>query len=679
MKMSYWLSLCTLAAFFVIATPPLHAAPIEFLEDDATGDFDILGELRFASPEDIDVRIVFNYQENGDHYVAALVNGVAKFYRVAGGVTTFIGTAGRLTGLDHGAETVLFTLQRRDWRMAFVWGTEVIARAYDSTFADGRAGIVSNSGAFEELLVQPVGDIFAEDDFVREEDAASVWLPMSGKWEQRTLRDDDQAGQQEADKSANAFSYFGTTDSEAAAITTNGYWFWDVYSMQAAVKPLDDAATGLVLYFQDPSNYIAVRMLGRNNVHGGKVDVQVVKNGVAATLAETAGGVSPGQWYELRAAVSSGVVHVWVDDELRIAARTEAFGQGKIGLYTESRKGAFFDDVECGPWELFVEDFTDGAAKKWQASGGEWLLSDNSFVTASSSPSLAVAGRTAWERYECSATVHPTAGGGAGIVVGYQNPQDYVLLRWSLTGTEYAGKAQIVRVIGDAAKILAEAPVVLPVKNWYRVKASLLDGLLRLDIEGRKQVECFTPGVIGGAAGVFGAGKGTSFDNVLVELLPPKTPARVTKEFADTTQHPEMAEWASTYAAWVKPEQDGTAVWWTKGEYFGDHALVITIPDISAQSGTMQMIVSSPEPGMPGYALSVETTKEQHTLGLSLKAGDIEIAAEMMTLADSAATISYERRGNWLVVMVNGALALDADVVASSQVEMQMPAGKSNK
>ena len=93
----------------------------------------------------------------------------------------------------------------------------------------------------------------------------------------------------------------------------------------------------------------------------------------------------------------------------------------------------------------------------------------------------------------------------------------------------------------------------------------------------------------------------------------------------------------------------------------------------------MQMTLSAPEPGAPGYALSVATTKGQNTLGLSLKAGDIEIAAETMALDDSAATISYERRGNWLVVMVNGALALDADVVASPQVKTQMPAGNSNK
>ncbi len=658
--------LAACAAVWCISAHIAVAGEIAFLEDEATGDFNVVGELRFSSLADLDARVVINYQEgSGDHYAVALAGGKAKFYRVTGGTTTHIGSIGALTPPRDGAETVAFTVQRRDWRMALVWDSRVIARAYDSSLHDGKAGTVAaGGGTFEEVMIQPVGDIFMADDFVREEGGLSAWEVVTGKWQQRTLRDDAQAGRQEADKSANAFSYLGKRKDDKPAITVTGYWFWDIYSVQAAVKPADHQAIGLVVYFQDADNYIAIRWLGREHREGGTLQVVAVRNGESEVVAESQGGFRTNQWYSLRCAVSAGVIHVWVDDELRLATQTDAFGQGQVGLYCESRKGAFFDDVACGPWELFAEGFSEEVPGKWQTLEGRWQHTDGSLRPTTNDPALAVTGRRAWEHYQYSITIQPAKSGGCGLVVGYQDGKNYCLLRWAQKGTPYAGKAQVVRVREGEEKILAEAPISIPSGSSYRAEARLTDGLITLAVAGRPQVEAFSPDLTAGAVGVFATqAAGTQFDNALLQIIPPKRTSRITREFADTSKHPEMAEWASTQAPWVKPEAGRT--WWTKGDYFGEHALVFTIPNVGAKSGKITLLVGASDPDdKDACNLVVALSSGSKEIALALRAGDQLLAEAKAQVEGSNAKLSFERRGHWLVVRVNEDFALQANMAS---------------
>ena len=662
-----------LAAVVLVCVSPLQAADIVFVEDDTSGDFDLMGEVAAPAVGQLDARIVFNYQEaSGHHYVVALTGGKAKFHRFVDGQTVFIGTGGDLTPPVGEAETVPFTLQRRDWAMALVWNNQVIARAFDSTLPDGRVGTIAATGELRELSVQRVGDIFAGDDFVREEGQVGDWEIVAGKWQQRTLRDDEQADRQEASKSANAFSYHGSATDDAPAITTLGYWFWDAYSIQAAVKPADDGAVGLVLYFQDTDNYIAVRWLGRDHPEGGRLQIVAVRNGERTVVTEERGGFIAEQWYQLRAALTSGVIHVWVDDELRLVAQTDALGQGAAGLYAESVAGTFFDDVVCGPWELFVEDFSQDSPGKWTPVKGGFAHADGHYVVKADDASLAVSGRKVWSRYRYSVTVRPGNGGGCGLVVGYQDPANYCIVRWAVAGPSYAGKAQVLRVKDGEEQMLAEAPITVPIKTWYRATAQLVDGLVSLDLEGRRQVDAFVPEVQQGAIGVFAQkARATAFDNAVVEVIPPRQPARITKEFTDTSQHPEMSEWASTAAPWVKPD-GASATWWTKGDYFGDHALVFTVPDVAASTGVVNLLVGASGPDdTKAQKLAIATTAGSHNVGMTLSSGAAVIAEAKAELTQSQAVISLERRAHWLVVLVNDAVAMEVDMRKLPEPEEQ--------
>lgn len=632
------------------------------------GSFAIVGDVKTADIGALEAKIAFNIQESGDCYSLNITGGRAKFYRVGGDETTHIGTVGSLTAPEGDEESVFFTLQRRDWRMALVWGDTVVARAYDSRFHDGECGITITNGEFVDPMIQPVGDIFVSDDFVREEGGVDAWEALSGDWQQRSLRTDDQASRQQADKSANAFSYLGSSTDDTAAVSVTGYWFWDVYSVHAALQPLDDSPVGLVLYGQDAANYVAVRWFGRRHPDGGRLEVVIVKDGEENVIAEARGGFDAGQWYTLRAAVSEGRIHVWVDDEMRLFATTDAFGQGRVGLYSESDEGCFFDDVVCGPWELFVEDFDAPVPGKWVTLAGEFQQAEGTIHSSASSDCLAVTGRTGWTNYEYSTNVYHANGGTAGLIVGFHDPQNYCLMQWSENRGSEAGTARIVRVKDGESVVLAEGHLSVPEKPWHRATARLQDGLLQFRVDGVVQLEALDLDLQSGAVGLYSSGAaGVQFDDAALAVLPPPRSSRILKEFTDTSQHFEMAEWASTRAPWVKPDEDED-IWWTKGEYFGDHALVFTISDIGKKSGEMTLIMGARKPGdTDAPRLTVTIDKDSASLDLVLMREDRVLATGEAESGGEKASLTLQRRSRWMIVYLDDAPVLHADLTAPGQ------------
>lgn len=652
-----------------IAAQDVYPPDVQFLDDEISGDFDLVGQVRFSSSADLNTRVLFNFQaEGGQHYALALIGGTAKFYHVAGGDATHIGTIGTLSAPADDSDLVSFSLQRRDWRMTLTWGDRVVVKAYDARLQGGEVGTVALAGgSFEELMIQPVGDIFLTDDFLREEGATGDWEPASGRWQQRSLRDDEQAGRQEADKSANAFSYMGRRQGDTPAISVAGYWFWDIYSLEAAVQPGDENAVGLVFHFQDTDNYMLLRWLGRNHPDGGRLQLVAVRAGQSQVIADSPGGFRHGQWYALGCAVADGVIHAWVDGELRLVARTDLFGHGQIGLYCESRTSTFFDDVVCGPWELFTENFAEQVSGKWNVLQGRWKLGGGTARTADADTAMMVTGRTAWDSYRYSASIQPEAGSGVGLVVGYRSAGNYCLLRWAAEGAAYAGKAQVLQFIDGQARVLTEAPLTIPVRDRYRAEATLRNGLITLWLDGGKQVEAFAPDITGGAIGLYAERvAGTQFDQILLQVIPPRRTSRIVAEFADVSRHPEMAEWASTRAPWLAADANGTT-WWTKGDYFGEHALVLNITDIGSRTGEVQLFIGATGPDDPeACKLKVSVQSGSKQIALVIQRGDRQLAEATVPVEDSDATVSFERRGQWLVALVNGEPMLQAEAISVS-------------
>jgi hypothetical protein len=625
------------------------AADLKFLEEPGEGDYDVTGSLSVKTPASLDATLAFARQDKtGDCYLLNIRGGKATLRSLRGGKSEPLGNPAPLT-LKPGQSTQ-FTLQRRAWRIALIWDNTVVFRAYDRSLGDGKVGFKATGGTWDDLRVQPVGDVTASDDFVREEGAASIWEPAVGTWEAKTLRDDEQAAREEADKSANAFSYFGT--GLPHGITLAGNWFWDRYAFEAACRPMGRGAAGLVFYYQDENNYLVLRLTcGADPApKGNKLQLVLVRDGKEQVLAERAGGYEPGQWYKLRVNACEDVIQCLVDDELRLQATTKALGQGQIGLYVEGKTGVFFDDVSSADFDLFRETFATPVPGKW--IGGKGFVQAKGVMTHTGDNSLCVTGQN-WQGYTCGVDAALVGPGSAGVAFCYKTPKDYCLLR-IVGGT--APKAQLVRMTDKGAAVLAEKPVTGP---KHRLRVVVDNGLLTGLIDEKQCLQAVIPGMTGGSIALSASGKAT-FDNLALSLVTPRKGSHVTKEFTVMDKHPEMGEWASTRGAWVKPAE-GKDDWWSKGDYYGDTSVTFTIPAVGSKTGTARAIIGG-EPGQDGTAksgvvLTVAATEKSKKLAFTLSALDQPLKTAE-TEVEGDAKIVYGRESGLLVVRVNDKVVL---------------------
>ncbi|MEN6301214.1 MAG: hypothetical protein ABFD96_00725, partial [Armatimonadia bacterium] len=541
------------------STTASQAAGLAFLEDPGEGDFNANGSLTIKSAKSLDLELAFNYQQDTKkHYLLTVSGGLARIQVISGGKARPLGNAVKVPLKD--GSTVPFTLQRRQWRMSLVWDNLVVLRAYDPYLQDGLVGSRVSGGTLADFQVQPVGDMEIGDDFVREEGAQSIWQPVTGVWDARTLRDDEQAAREEADKSANAFSYFGSGD---RAISVAGNWFWDRYMIESAIRPMGQGAIGLVFYYQNDKNYLLLRWRRLPDEALNALQLVAVRDGQEKVLGERAGAYLPGQWYKLRAQVCDGVVQCSVDDELLLQVDTPLFGQGQAGLYVEGKAGAFFDDVASAEWELFRENFAQVTPGKW-VDGTGWTQKNGVMTYGGTERALCVAGQN-WERYTCAVDSTST-GGGTGLAFAYNGPKGFCVLRWAPAGSKaaYHGKVQLAQMTDKGLAVLAEKALPGSAQK-HQLRVSVEDGLLTGLVDDTIRLQALSAGVTGGAIALYADGP-SQFDNVRLSLVPLRKGSHITKEFAIIDKHPEMAGWASTKAPWTPTAEDQNA-FWTKGDY----------------------------------------------------------------------------------------------------------------
>ena len=628
-----------------------QAAGLAFLEDPGEGDFNASGSLTVKNAKTLDFQLAFNYQQDTKkHYLLTVSGGLARIQVMSGGKTRPLGSAVRIPLKD--GKTVSFTLQRRQWRMALVWDNLVVLRAYDPYLQDGLVGSRVSGGTLADFQVQPVGDMEIGDDFVREEGAQSIWQPVTGVWDARTLRDDEQAAREEADKSANAFSYHGSGD---RAISVAGNWFWDRYMIESAIRPMGQGAIGLVFYYQNDKNYLLLRWRRVPDEALNALQLVAVRDGQEKVLGERAGAYLPGQWYKLRAQVCDGVVQCSVDDELLLEVGTPLFGQGQTGLYVEGKAGAFFDDVASAEWELFRESFEQVTPGKW-VDGAGWKQKNGFMAYGGSQRALCTAGQN-WERYTCAADTTST-GGGAGLAFAYHGSKDYCVLRWAPAGSKvaYRGKVQLAQMTAKGLAVLAEKPLSGSAKK-HQLRVSVEDGLLTGLVGGSLRLQALSAGVTGGAIALYADGP-AQFDNVRLSLVPLRKGSHVTKEFAIIDKHPEMAQWASTKAPWT-PTADDPNAFWTKGDYFGETGVVFTIPAVGSKTGSCRATIGGAPGEKAGLTLTVSAEEKSKKLKFALTAADQAVKVAE-TEVEGDANILFSRESGLVVVRVNDQPVLTA-------------------
>ncbi|MGD9498638.1 MAG: hypothetical protein AB7Y46_20255 [Armatimonadota bacterium] len=651
-------------AFFSLALA--GAGGIASAEDDLTaveeaieGPYALVGTLHVAEPATLDVLVLLDRQASGDAYAVRLSPAQVSVERVVGGKSAAIGRT-RSYGRFEADTDLELTVRRDGWRIEVILDRQVLARAYDATLQGGQVAYRVRGGEIPDAMLQPIGEVFMTDDFMRAADAQGTWEPIQGSWKTQSLRVDEQRDRMEAEKSANAFSYYGQA-TEVPAIACSGWWFWDNYSVSAAVRPVATDPLGVVAYFQDPENYIVARWTSALG-QGGDADrlqLLAVVGGQSSVLAEAAGGHLPGQWYRIELRVCDGLMQALIDDEPRLIAQADLFGQGRPGLYCEGTGGTFFDSVRVEDWQVLALDFEQSSPGMWVIVSGQWGIEEGR-MRGGGPEALAVTGRPQWRRYAHAADLCAQGKAAVGLAAGVADGRAFAL-RFGAAGSGlgYEGQAQLVRIEGGQTSVLASTPAHLPAGSWHRASLVIDDGLLTGYLDGKRILDAFDADAVSGLAGFYASGAGRGlFDNLYLSMLPPRRIARVMKEFTEDEEHPEMAEWASTRAPWLTPEREG-GTWWTKGEYFGDKSVAFEIPGVGARQGSVTLrLDTAPESPDAGLTLEITSQRGSKTLALTLRR-DGQVMAE--TSAEASAepcAIRFERRGTWVVVVVDGSVVI---------------------
>lgn len=624
------------------------------LEEPAEAPYGFAATLHVDDPATLRLQIFLDYSDPQNTYAITCAPGEVAIERVLDGNSMKIGYGYPRAEFASDSDLEL-TVRRDGWRIELILDRQVLARAWDSSLSGGQVGYAITGGEIPDAMVQPLGGVFMSDDFMRTEDAVSVWEVVSGTWKTESLRVDEQSERMEEDKSTNAFSYWGKGEG-GPAISTAGYWFWNNYQVTAAVRATEADPVGLVAYLQDAENYIAARWTSAlsEGEDADRLQLIAVSGGEVSVLAESPGGHLPGQWYQMQLRVCDRLIQCLIDDEPRAVAQADLFGQGQPGLYCEGPGGVFFDSVAVDAWEVLSEDFETPAPGRWVEQAGTWQYAGGGLVSPPAGRRVALSGRAEWSDYWVTSDV--SLGGAAGIVLCADESSWYALRFGTMgSGTAYEGQAQIVRVTDGKEEVLSSAPAHLPGGSNHRIRAIVDGGLITGYLDGKRVLDAYDSGAEAGRVGLLAEGNGpVSFDNLYVAMIPPKRIARVTKEFAEDDEHPEMAEWATTRAPWTKPEEEDGA-WWTKGDYFGDKTIAFAIPGVEAAEGELRLRLDAiPEEPESGLTLVLVTAKGSRAITATLLAGTETLGEATVETSSDPCPVRFERKGTWVVAAIDG-------------------------
>jgi hypothetical protein len=637
------------------------AAEITFLDDPMEGDCALAGDLTLHPGDK--VRFVANYQNDGSCYLLQLDPPSACFYKVTSAATVPIGARGELRNAASGTAQ-RFVITRHNCRLAFVYQGMVVCRGWDDALANGKAGYAVSGAVIGDPFLQPIGQISANDDFVRQEDTRHMWAELSGTWDIQKLRDDDQADEMEADKSANAFVYHVVSNGPALSLAEKDIWFWDNYHVSASARSMGRGAMGLVVLAQDDKNCLLFRWASSwaRDAQGNRAALVEVADGQPKVLAEKPGGFIPDRWYDLDTAICDGDIVCSIDGQPILRGHSDRFGLGSPGVYSEGPEGSYFDDLAIEDYESFQEDFGD--LTRWRVAQGDWSSTGRAAKCAASG--LLTSGRAEWTDYLCACDISADRGA-VGLEIARQGDGQALLFRLGLPGSSHPGKAQFVKVGPSGEQLLSEATVRFAPGKPHRVGVSIRYGSLQGYVDGQPVLEAVDAESKGGSIALYAnqAG-GAQFAQLGISFLKPRKPAHVMREFTKTSEHFEMAEWASPRAPWIQPPTvEPGATWWTKGDYFGDAAVTFTLRFVGLRDGAVRVTLNgTPEDEKVGIHLLLAATKNSRTLKGQVLDGTSPIGEGLVELPDSNCQVEFSRKGNSVVVMIDGKPLITTDLRA---------------
>lgn len=263
---------------------------------------------------------------------------------------------------------------------------------------------------------------------------------------------------------------------------------------------------------------------------------------------------------------------------------------------------------------LFSDDFNDGNASGWRASGGSWSASSGSYAQSGTSASgKTLADSASWSTVTVSAQVRATAFGsatsrGIGIAARVQSTSNFYAL--VLTPTS-------VQIRKGATTTLASASFATATGTSYTLSLSATGGTLVGSVNGAQAVSTSDSSYPTGRAGLVANYVAGAFDDVLVtDAAGPSQP----------TTPPTSPTASPTTPPTGGPPQPGGIVGWatqnggTTGGAGGSTITVTSFADFRTQaeaSGTRTILVN----GMISGSGTVEITANKTIRGVGANSG----------------------------------------------------------
>jgi len=558
--------------------------------------FDFVSGVTVTAGSGAAARLAVHYQSPDDCLYLQLVGRNLLLVAARGGLHRTLSFVTMERELSPGREHAVGLRRRGPLLVAIIDG-QVRAAAFVEGYSGGRAAIgVSGDGfRFSGPFAQELDPVLFMDDFMRSEKSASPWKRVTGKWENKGLRNPSM--------SANAFRYAGTGDN---ALAVTGQDTWDMYSYAASFQGAPGGKVGLAFNYRDEKNYYLFRWSARENPDTsarGLAELVKVSGGRETVVQKSLVGYIPEQWYRAEVRLGYGWTEVYVDEQMILGADDAGLTGGRVGLFAHGDEPAMFDDVRVAEATFFSESFRGTAStwRSWDYLGGEWNLADGTEAqglefSAGEEGGVGVFGSSRWGNYIASAAILPRSGR-VGLVYHYRDATSYSCLSYDCG----RGRLELVDFRGGQREVLGSREVKLA-PEMHRFEVLLDRGLARARVDGRHELSAWQtdseeggsglaePGRVG--LGVWG-GRGLA-RSVNVQLSGELEPLSSINPIFATDR--EMVHWSSWQGDWAQKKVGqgpmAKTVRWHRARFSGDVTLLVEIDKFKVPKSELALSVA---------------------------------------------------------------------------------------
>ena len=636
--------------------PPPDPASWAVIHKTLPDEFNILLPIRQATDGALalsDLCVAVNLQDN-DNFCLLRFGPELQIVKVENGLMLPLTSAPLPGNLPAEFDVVI---KRRARSLAAAVNGRVVASTGDACFTRGQAVAASlNHVNPAEIKVQRVGEIYFADDFMKGAEQQSAWEVVAGSWQVNTL--------QNSSLSSNAFFYTGRADGDFA-LSTAGYWFWDNYAYEASCKSEGVQDIGLCFHFRNASNYFRFSWSSDSGETKGRKQLVKVVDGNPQILAEQPGGYTINQWYKMEVRINRQSVRAFIDDNLIFSEADDSLAYGRVGLYSENKMAARFDDVFVRDDKSIFDSFASGSAPTWEQLGGSWSVvplnadqpnGPHALRADVASPAKAIIGDDSRRNYTFAATVSRWKAGSVGLVARYLDESNHYL--WVLRNDN---THQFIRTVRGVKNLLAEgklpddlagARAAVP-ERPHTLFMSVDEHMITAGIDGRKLVEKWDESIDTGRAGLFASETGpVFFENASLTMKEQPEPILTTNV---VFQHEKtMENWASDLSDWLSRREgiDGKTylVSMHRADFPGDVEMSAKLPKAFPADGAIRLSVAADEQDSnSGYSLMV-TNGDGYALQLFRKGQPV---GRVFAHPADPMRISLQRKGVFVIGLVN--------------------------